>query len=67
MRRAIGDPHVGPKVRGLARELGTTDVDTIVAAYRRRWPGDHLAADRAGQALSVGSDAMAHWVQVAER
>ena len=67
LRRAIGDPHVGPKVRGLARELGTTDVDTIVAAYRRRWPGDHLAADRAGQALSVGSDAMAHWVQVAER
>ena len=24
VRRAIGDPHIGPKVRGLARELGTT-------------------------------------------
>jgi hypothetical protein len=67
VRRAIGDPHIGPKVRGLARELGTTDIDTIVVEYRRRWPSDHLAADRAEQALSVGSDAMAHWVQVVER
>lgn len=67
LRRAIGDPHIGPKVRGLARELGTTHVATIVDEYRRRWPSDHLAADRAEQALSVGSDAMAHWVQVVDR
>ena len=67
LRRAIGDPHVGPKVRALSRELGTTRVATIVDEYRRRWPSDHLAAERAEQALSVGSDAMAHWVQVVER
>lgn len=61
LRRAIGDPHVGRKVRSLARELGTTDVTTVVAEYRRRWPADHVAPDRAEQALSVGSDPMARW------
>jgi hypothetical protein len=64
LRRALGDPHVGRKVRSLARELGTTDLDTVVAEYRRRWPADHLAGDRAAQALSVGADPMAHWVRV---
>ncbi len=64
IRRAIGDPHVGRKVRAVARELGTTDVDTVVQEYRRRWPGDHLAADRAVQALWVGADPMASWLSV---
>ncbi|GAA3635179.1 hypothetical protein [Microlunatus ginsengisoli] len=64
LRRAVGDPHIGRKVRQVARELGTTDVARVVAAYRRRWPEDHLAAERAQQALSVGADPMAAWVRV---
>jgi hypothetical protein len=64
LRRAVGDPHIGRKVRAVARELGTNDVETVVGEYRRRWPADHLAVDRAAQAMSVGSDPMASWVSV---
>ena len=34
IRRAVGDPHVGPKVRAAAAALGTTDVDDVIAYYR---------------------------------
>lgn len=59
VRTAIGDPRVGRKVRQVARELGTSDVEEIVRAYRQVWPADKLAADRARRALDVGPDPMA--------
>lgn len=61
IRRAIGDPHIGAKIRRVARELSTRDVDTIVDEYRERYPKDRLSRDRAVAALSVAPDAMACW------
>lgn len=53
VRRALGDPHIGGKVRALAAELGTTDLEAIVAEYRSRYPADRLSTDRAVAALSL--------------
>ena len=53
IRRAVGDPHVGPKVRAAAAQLGTTDVDDVLAFYRRRRPGDRLGRRRAEAALDI--------------
>jgi hypothetical protein len=53
IRRALGDPHVGPKVRAAAAQLGTTNVDDVLAFYRRRRPGDRLGRCRAEAALSI--------------
>ncbi len=64
IRKAIGDPHIGRKVRAVARETGLRDLDTIIAAYRERHPSDFLSVDRAEAALSVGSDAMAAWGRI---
>lgn len=64
IRRAIGDPHIGPKVRRVAADLGTRDLDTIIAAYRVRYPQDRLSSTRAAEAMNVGPDAMAGWQDV---
>lgn len=61
VRRAIGDPHIGTKIRKVARELGLRDLDDIIEAYRTRYPSDRLSKDRALAALSVAPDAMASW------
>ena len=53
IRRAIGDPHVGPKVRAAAAALGTTDVDAVIAYYRARRPADRLGRRRAEAALNI--------------
>jgi hypothetical protein len=53
IRRAIGDPHVGPKVRAAAATLGTTDVDAVIAYYRARRPADRLGRHRAEAALEI--------------
>jgi hypothetical protein len=53
IRRAVGDPHVGPKVRAAAAHLGTTDVDTVIAYYRARRPADRLGRRRAEAALEL--------------
>lgn len=51
IRRHIGDPRIGPKVRSLRAELDTDDMRTILAAYRARYPGDELGAARVRAAL----------------
>lgn len=61
VRRAIGDPHIGAKVRRVARDLGTRDIDAVVDEYRLLYPKDRLSKDRASAALSVAPDAMANW------
>jgi hypothetical protein len=53
VRRAIGDPHVGPKVRAAAAALGTTDIDAVIAYYRARRPADRLGRRRAEAALDI--------------
>lgn len=58
IRREIGDPHIGRKVRAIAREIGTRDVNRVISAYRERHPTDHLANRRAAAALSVTNTVM---------
>lgn len=61
IRRAINDPHIGRKIRRLAAEMGTRDVDLVMAEYNERFPKDRLARKRADAALNAGSDVMASW------
>lgn len=53
MRRTLGDPHIGPKVRRIALKLGTRDIDAILREYRERYPADNLSARRAEAALGL--------------
>lgn len=53
VRRAVGDPAIGSKIRHVARTLGTDDLQAVVEDYRRRHPGDHLSLGRATSALTV--------------
>lgn len=53
VRKALGDPHIGSKIRAVAAELGPVGVDALIAAYRARYPGDRLSVNRALAALSV--------------
>jgi len=62
IRRRVGDPHIGSKIRGVARDLGLgavvgrIDPDVIaevVARYSLRWPKDRLAAERARRAIEL--------------
>jgi hypothetical protein len=62
VRRAIGDPRIGPKVRRVARQMPGATLEEIVAAYRLEHPQDKLSTARAQAALQVGSDPMAHSV-----
>lgn len=61
IRRKIGDPHIGPKIREIARNLpdGNRDLARIVAEYRRVYPKDRLSINRAEAAMTVSPDAMA--------
>lgn len=53
LRRRISDPWVGPRIRAVARDLGTEDVDAVIAAYNRIHPGDRVAVQRVSAALSA--------------
>lgn len=53
IRVQVGDPRIGPKIRAVARELGTLDLTQIVAVYRRRHPHDELGPRRAAAALAT--------------
>lgn len=61
IRRALGDPHIGTKIRKVAIELGTAELDEVIKVYRQRYPNDRLSRDRAEAAMSVAPDAMATW------
>ncbi|MCC3292855.1 hypothetical protein [Arthrobacter sp. zg-Y1110] len=61
IRRKIGDPHIGPKIREIARNLpdGNRDLARIVSEYRKVYPKDRLSINRAEAAMTVSPDAMA--------
>jgi len=58
IRRMIGDPHVGPKVRRIFREDSPVDIDDLVRRYREQYPHDQLSRDRALRAITAGHDVM---------
>lgn len=53
VRKALGDPRIGSKIRAVATELGPVGIDEIIAVYRQRYPGDRLSVNRALAALSL--------------
>lgn len=57
IRRDLGDPHIGRKIRALARDMNTADIKAVVAEYRVRYPNELLAAQRAEAAMTVASSA----------
>lgn len=59
VRKAIGDPHIGRKIRAVRRAMPSAPLQDVIAAYRIRHPGDLLSTARATQALSSGADVMA--------
>lgn len=59
VRRKLGDPHIGPKVRAVALQHPRAELSAIVEEYRKVYPKDRLSEKRAQDALSVSPDAMA--------
>lgn len=55
VRRRIGDPHVGRKVRALFRESKSRSMADFLALYQSRFPKDGVGQERALAALSAGS------------
>lgn len=56
VRQRVGDPHVGSKVRRLARELGTSDPEVLARGFQRRYPNqDGVGSKRITAALSVAA------------
>jgi len=56
-RRTIAEPAVGTKIRAIAQELDTTNIDHIVATYRERHPQDRVSALRVQHALQAQREA----------
>lgn len=54
VRTAIGDPHTGRVIRAIARRLGTTDPDLVLAAVRAQRPGCGVGPVRVQAALTAG-------------
>jgi hypothetical protein len=59
IRRRLGDPHIGPKIREIARRNPRAEITDIVEAYREVYPKDRLSLPRARAALSVSPSASA--------
>ena len=67
IRRALGDPHIGSKVRRLAREQEFASLDELIAEYRRLYPADRLSYERAEAALRVTVHPNATTISLDER
>lgn len=59
VRKLIGDPRIGAKIRRIAAGMRGASLEQIVEQYRVEYPGDRLSLKRAEAALSVRSDPMA--------
>ena len=66
IRRTIQDPHIGRKIRKVAEEIGSRNVDAVTAAYNELYPKDRLAKRRTEAALNAGPDVMASWLGLPE-
>jgi len=53
VRRMVGDPKIGSKIRRVHAELGVDDIPALIAAYTRRYPGDRLGRSRAQEAIRL--------------
>ena len=53
VRRRIGDPRIGPKIRALHRQHPGISLPDLVARYREQHPQDRLSVRRAATALET--------------
>ena len=53
IRRRIGDPRIGPKIRALHRQHPALPLPDLVARYREQHPRDRLSMGRAVAALET--------------
>ena len=62
VRRHIGDPHIGRKIRRLAREQSPGSIDELIEMYRRAHPRESVGRDRVIAALSADKtlDSVSH-------
>ncbi len=62
VRRRIGDPHIGRKVRRLHREQSPGSIDELLELYKRAHPRESVGRDRVMAALSADKtiDSVAH-------
>jgi hypothetical protein len=60
IRRRIGDPKIGPKIRRVQAKVQAETVDELIEAYRLIHPRDALARKRAIAALTAGPEITAH-------
>lgn len=66
VRKTIGDPHIGRKIRAVRRTMPSAPMQDVIAAYRAAHPGDHLSTARAARALTAGPDVMAGFTEIGE-
>lgn len=66
VRKSIGDPHIGRKIRAVQRTMPSASMQEVIAAYRRTHPGDRLSTARATKALTAGADVMAAFTEIGE-
>lgn len=66
VRKAIGDPHIGRKIRAVQRAMPSASLREVIATYREAHPGDHLSTRRAARALTAGPDVMAAFTELAD-
>jgi hypothetical protein len=60
IRRRIGDPKIGPKIRRVLIRSEATTLDELLTAYNKAHPRDSLAKKRAIAALTAGPEIAAH-------
>lgn len=56
VRRAIGDPKIGPKVRRVFAATNPSSLTEFIEIYSQKYPNDSLAEKRALAALTAGAD-----------
>lgn len=66
VRKSIGDPHIGRKVRAVRRAMPSAPLQDVIEAYRITHPGDHLSTARATRALTSGAHVMAPFTDLSE-
>jgi hypothetical protein len=61
IRKRLGDPHIGPKIRRVARSMPGASKDAILIAYRELYPRDRAGEARVLDALTVPKNTHVHF------
>ena len=64
VRKRIGDPYSGRKIRLFAHQRGLSDPAAVLEQYTLAYPGEHMGLDRVQAALALASAPGASWTAV---